>query len=142
MPTCAEAIVLMLACARVGAPHLVVFAGFGAGALADRVRLAGAKALFCADLTWRKGREVALKGIVDEALAGARGPVGRVVVLRRGQDVPMTAGRDISWSEFLSLAEGHDEAPVELESNEPAYILATSGTTAKPKLAVHAHGPY
>jgi len=75
MPTCAEAIVLMLACARVGAPHLVVFAGFGAGALADRVRLAGAKALFCADVTWRKGREVALQGIVDDALADAGGTV-------------------------------------------------------------------
>ena len=142
MPTCPEAIVLMLACARIGAPHLVVFAGFGAGALGDRVRLAGAKALFCADVTWRKGREVALKGIVDEALEDEGGPVRRVVVLGRGQDVPMTAERDMSWPQFLSLAEGQDGAHVELESNESAYILATSGTTAKPKLAVHAHGPY
>src|SRR2546429_3451606 len=82
MPTCAEAIVLMLACARIGAVHLVVFAGFGAGALGERVRLAGAKAGFCADLTWRKGREVPLEGIVDEALAGGEGE--SVGVLRRG----------------------------------------------------------
>ena len=142
MPTCAEAIVLMLACARIGAPHLLVFAGFGAGALADRVRLAGAKALFCADVTWRKGREVALKGIVDDALADAGGTVRSVVVLCRGADTVMTGGRDIRWPEFLSLGEGQDDSHVELESNEPAYILATSGTTAKPKLAVHAHGPY
>src|SRR5438105_2009675 len=140
MPTCAEAIVLMLACARLGAIHLVVFAGFGAGALGERVRLAGARALFCADLTWRKGREVPLKGIVDEALGDAGGSVERVVVLRRGA-APMTA-RDLEWPEFLALGEGCSDAHEELEANEPAYILATSGTTAKPKLAVHAHGPY
>jgi acetyl-CoA synthetase len=141
MPTCVEAIVLMLACARIGAVHLVVFAGFGAGALGERVRLAGAKVLFCADLTWRKGREVPLKGIVDEALAGQ--DVRSVVVLRRGELPPaMTSGRDREWPEFLALAEGQSDAHEELESNEPAFILATSGTTAKPKLAVHAHGPY
>ena len=141
MPTCVEAIVLMLACARIGAVHLVVFAGFGAGALGERVRLAGARAVFCADLTWRKGREVPLKGIVDEALAGSE--VERVVVLRRGGTQPaMTPGRDIEWPEFLALGEGRSDAHEELESNEPAYILATSGTTAKPKLAVHTHGPY
>jgi acetyl-CoA synthetase len=141
MPTCVEAITLMLACARIGAVHLVVFAGFGAGALGERVRLAGAKVLFCADVTWRKGREVSLKSIADAALAGAE--VERVVVLRRGAQAPaMTAGRDIEWPEFLALGEGQPDGHEELESNEPAYILATSGTTAKPKLAVHAHGPY
>jgi acetyl-CoA synthetase len=141
MPTCAEAIVLMLACARIGAVHLVVFAGFGAGALGERVRLAGARVLFCADLTWRKGRDVPLKAIVDEALSGAE--VERVVVLRRGAVAPATTpGRDVEWPEFLALADGGSDAHEELESNEPAYILATSGTTAKPKLAVHAHGPY
>jgi acetyl-CoA synthetase len=140
MPTCAEAIVLMLACARIGAVHLVVFAGFGAGALGERVRLSGARVLFCADLTYRKGKDVPLKGIVDEALEGQ--DVERVVVLRRGPDAPVTAGRDIDWPAFLALAEGQSDAHEELESNEPAFILATSGTTAKPKLAVHAHGPY
>src|SRR5437868_14953514 len=84
MPTCPEAIALMLAVTRIGAIHLVVFAGFGSGALGDRIRLAGAKAVFCADLTYRKGRDVALKGIVDDALASA--PVERVVVLRRSAE--------------------------------------------------------
>ncbi len=142
MPTCAEAITLMLACARVGAIHLVVFAGFGAGALAERVKMAEAKAVFCADITYRKGRDVPLKGIVDDAVAGA-GSVKHVVVLRRGGDEPaMVRGRDMFWGEFLALAKGHSAEVEWMESNEPLYILATSGTTARPKLAVHAHGGY
>jgi acetyl-CoA synthetase len=141
MPTCAEAIVLMLACARIGAIHIVVFAGFGSGALGERVRLAGAKALFCADLTPRKGRDVPLKGIVDDAVAGS--DVEHVVVLRRGADAPpMTAGRDLEWPAFLALGAGRSDAYEAMEANEPAFILATSGTTAKPKLAVHTHGGY
>jgi acetyl-CoA synthetase len=143
MPTCAEAIVLMLACQRVGAIHLVVFAGFGAGALGDRVAMAGARALFCVDVTWRKGKEVPLRGIVDDALAGADTAVERVVTLRRGMgEAPAAPGRDLDWDAFLALAEGQSDHVEWLEANEPAYILATSGTTAKPKLAVHAHGPY
>ncbi|MBI2762133.1 MAG: acetate--CoA ligase [Chloroflexi bacterium] len=142
MPTCPEAIVMMLACARIGAIHLVVFAGFGAGALGDRVAMSEAKALFAADVTYRKGKDVPLKGIVDAALANAP-TVQKVVVLRRGaEDVPMQAGRDIEWPEFLALAEGQDSGHAVMEANEPAYILATSGTTAKPKLAVHNHGGY
>jgi acetyl-CoA synthetase len=143
MPTCFEALVVMLACTRIGAIHIVVFAGFGAGALAERVQLSGAKALFAADITWRKGREVPLKGIVDDALVAGGESVERVVLLRRGgAAVPMQAGRDIEWQEFLALGEGRDSSHAVMESNEPAYILATSGTTAKPKLAVHTHGPY
>ena len=142
MPTSAEAIVLMLAAIRIGAVILVVFAGFGAGALSERIRLAGARTLFAADVTYRKGKDVPLKGIVDEAVR-VTPSVERVVVLRRGgAEVPMTRGRDIEWREFTALAAGHDDRHVELESNEPAYILATSGTTAKPKLAVHTHGGY
>ncbi|HEY6957479.1 MAG TPA: AMP-binding protein, partial [Candidatus Limnocylindria bacterium] len=112
------------------------------GALGERVRLAEAKALFCTDVTYRKGKDVPLKGIVDEAVSNAPA-VEQVVVLRRGAAaVSMTAGRDITWQDFLAKATGHDDAHVECESNEPAYILATSGTTAKPKLAVHTHGGY
>jgi acetyl-CoA synthetase len=140
MPTCAEAIILMLACTRIGAVHIVVFAGFGAGALRDRVTMAGAKAVFCADATYRKGRDVPLKGIVDEALDGA-GSVDRVVVLSRGAGAA-AGGRDLRWDQFLALADGQSDEVEWLESNEPAYILATSGTTAKPKLAVHMHGGY
>jgi acetyl-CoA synthetase len=142
MPTCAEAITLMLACARIGAIHIVVFAGFGAGALADRIGLAGARALFYADLTWRKGKEVPLGGIVDEALAAAGDTVEKVVVLRRGPRPGRTSRAELEWSEFLAGGAGHSGEHEVLESNEPAYILATSGTTAKPKLAVHTHGPY
>jgi acetyl-CoA synthetase len=138
MPTCVEAIVLMLACARIGAVHLVVFAGFGSGALGDRLQLAGARVLFCSDLTYRKGRDILLKGIVDEALSAQAPGVERVVVHRRGAaDPPMTASRDLSWSDFLALAPDDSDSVEWLEANEPANILATSGTTAKPKLTVH-----
>ena len=142
MPTSAEAIALMLGALRIGAVIIVVFAGFGAGALGERVRLAGAKILFATDVTYRKGKDVPLKGIVDDAVASAD-CVHRVVVLRRTTgDIPWTPSRDLTWPEFLAAAAGQDNAHVELEANEPAYILATSGTTAKPKLAVHTHGGY
>jgi acetyl-CoA synthetase len=144
MPTCAEAITIMLACARIGAIHVVIFAGFGANALADRVVRTGARLLFAADVTWRKGRDIQLKQIVDGALKeGAGDTVERVVILRRGSaEVPMQAGRDIWWDDFLALAEGQDRGYIPLEANEPSFILPTSGTTAKPKLVVHTHGGY
>jgi acetyl-CoA synthetase len=143
MPTCPEAIVLMLAAVRIGAIHIVVFAGFGAGALGDRIQMAGARAVFATDITYRRGRDVALKGIVDQAVAEGGQSVERVVVLRRTDgEVPMQPGRDIWWEDFLKLGEGQDSGYTVMEANEPAYILATSGTTAKPKLAVHTHGPY
>ncbi|MGB6836272.1 MAG: acetate--CoA ligase [Dehalococcoidia bacterium] len=144
MPTCPEAIVIMLACARIGAIHVVIFAGFGASALADRVVRTGARAIFAADITWRKGREIQLKEIVDASLGqGASETVERVVVLRRASaEVPMQAGRDIWWDDFLALGEGQDSGYTALEANEPSFILPTSGTTAKPKLAVHTHGGY
>jgi acetyl-CoA synthetase len=84
MPTCPEAIVLMLAAVRIGAIHIVVFAGFGAGALSSRIVASGSRAVFTADVTWRKGKETPLKKIVDDALAIDRGAVGRVVVFPRG----------------------------------------------------------
>ncbi|MER3449230.1 MAG: acetyl-CoA synthetase [Chloroflexota bacterium] len=143
MPTSPEAIMLMLATVRVGAIHSVVFAGFGAGALADRIAASGSRLVFTADVTYRKGRDVRLKEIVDEALKAAGDTVEHVVVWRRtDQDVPMSPGRDLFWADFLKRAEGQPDGWVEMESNEPAYILATSGTTAKPKLAVHTHGSY
>ena len=143
MPTCAEAIVLMLALTRIGAIHLVVFAGFGSGALGDRIRLAGARAVFCTDVTYRKGKDVPLKSIVDAALESAGESVETVVILQRGAaEVPRQAGRDITWDEFLARGSNQDSSHVELESNEAAFILATSGTTATPKLAVHSHAPY
>ena len=143
MPTCPEAIMLMLAAVRIGAIHSVVFAGFGAGALADRVRASGSKLLFTTDITYRKGNDVPLKGIVDAAMEAGGDNVEHVIVLRRGADSPAPAsGRELDWEDFLQRGDGHDGGHVAMESNEPAYILATSGTTAKPKLAVSVHGGY
>lgn len=143
MPTCPEAIALMLACVRIGAIHSVVFAGFGAGALGDRIRASGSGLVFTSDVAYRKGAQVPLKGIVDEALRQVPGGVEHVVVLERNPgSVDLEPGRDLRWEQFLSRAEGQSSEFEPMEANEPAYILATSGTTAKPKLAVHTHGGY
>ncbi|MCC6224642.1 MAG: acetate--CoA ligase [Thermoleophilia bacterium] len=139
MPVCVEALVLMLATVRIGAIHSVVFAGFGAGALADRIEASGSKLVAYADAAYRRGAEVPLAGIVEEALRlGGRG-VEHVVVLPRGGT---TAGTGLPWADFLAGGEGGDGSFVALEANEPAWILATSGTTAKPKLTVQRHGGY
>ena len=144
MPTIPEAIIAMLAITRIGAIHLVVFAGFGSGAIGERVRLSGAKVLLTADLTWRKGRETQLWSIVQEALSEPTSSVEQTVVLPRQVDKTpsLQAGRDITWGEFLAQGEGQSTDYERMEANEPAFILATSGTTAKPKLAVHVHGGY
>ena len=142
MPTCPEAIILMLATVRIGAIHSVVFAGFGAKALGDRIRASGSRLVFTADVTYRKGKNTDLKSIVDEALQGGS-DVERVIVLKRiAAEMPWTPGRDLAWDEFLKGAAGHSGDYVPMEANEPAFILATSGTTATPKLAVHTHGGY
>ena len=143
MPTSPEGIVVMLAAVRIGAIHSVVFAGFGARALADRIQASGSRLVFTADVTYRKGKAVELKPIVDAALELAGDAVEHVVVLDRGErEVAIKAGRDLTWPEFLDRAKGADGGFVAMEANEPAYILATSGTTAAPKLAVHTHGGY
>jgi acetyl-CoA synthetase len=143
MPVSPEAIMLMLATVRIGAIHSVVFAGFGAGALADRVSASGSRLVFTSDITYRKGKDVRLKEIVDEALKQAGPGVEHVVVLQRGgQPVPMHAGRDLTWDDFLARSAGQDGGAVPMEANEPAFILATSGTTAKPKLSIHTQGGY
>jgi len=143
MPTCPEAIMLMLAAVRIGAIHVVVFAGFGAQALSDRVQASGSRLIFTTDVTYRKGKNTQLKDIVDASLEITTGSVERVIVLNRtGESIPMQPGRDITWQDFLSHAEGQSSDYVPMESNEPAFILATSGTTAKPKLTIHTHGGY
>jgi acetyl-CoA synthetase len=143
LPTIPEAIIAMLAISRIGAIHLVVFAGFGSGALSERMRLAGARVLLTADVTWRKGREIDLWGIAAEALQDPDSPVEHVVVLpRRGAAPELQPGRDITWDAFLESGRQHSSEHAVMEANEPAFVLATSGTTAKPKLAVHSHGAY
>jgi acetyl-CoA synthetase len=143
MPTTPETIMAMLATARIGAIHLVVFAGFGAGALAERMEIAGARVLLTADVTFRKGREVDLWAIARDALNYAGSPVERVVVLpRTASTPPLQPDRDLTWEEFLARGAGQSSDHEVMEANEPAYVLATSGTTAKPKLVVHTHGGY
>src|SRR5438874_3436640 len=143
MPTSPEAIMLMLAAVRIGAIHVIVFAGFGSQALGDRAQASGSRLLFTSDVTYRKGKNTQLKEIVDGALKAGNGSVEHVVVLNRtGEPTSMQRERDITWQEFLGHAEGQSGDYVPMESNEPAYILATSGTTAKPKLAIHTHGGY
>ena len=143
MPTCPEAIVLMLACMRIGAIHMVVFAGFGANALAERMKLAGAKALFATDITYRRGQDVSLLPVAGDAaeIARSEGVLEHLVVLKRSAASTLPDGA-LTWDAFLAAGNGHDDTHVVLESDSPAYILATSGTTATPKLAVHTHGAY
>jgi acetyl-CoA synthetase len=160
MPPCVESVALMLATVRIGAIHSVVFAGFGAKALGDRIRASGSRLVFTADVTYRKGKHVPLKDIVDEALAsidarqpeaaipGGPGPdqgpsVEHVVVLQRTDGPPpIRRDRDITWDNFVGQGAGQSGDAARMEANEPAYILATSGTTATPKLAIHTHGGY
>jgi len=143
LPTCPEAIIAMLAIVRIGAIHSIVFAGFGHGALGDRIRASGSRLVLTADVTYRKGRATDLKPIVDAALADDPGAVEHVVVLEREPGrAPLDRPRDLTWSQLLERAQGQDGGHVEMEANEPAFILATSGTTATPKLAVHTHGGY
>ena len=137
MPTCPEAIVLMLAIVRIGAIHSIVFAGFGASALAQRIEASGSAVVFTTDVTWRKGRVVPLRPIVDEAVEIlATSPAGRPRVFTFERDDPE------AFERFLQHGAGHSSDCERMEANEPAFILATSGTTARPKLAVHTHGAY
>jgi acetyl-CoA synthetase len=147
MPPCQESIALMLAIVRIGAIHSVVFAGFGTKALADRIEASGSRLVFATDITYRKGKNVPLLGIVDEAVASGGASVERVIVLERENPPSREASADkpnrhMSWDQFVAKGDGHTGEWVSMEANEPAFILATSGTTATPKLAIHTHGGY
>ena len=143
MPMVPEAAVAMLACARVGAVHSVVFGGFSAESIRDRISDSGATAVITADGGWRRGSIVPLKNNVDEALEGeGTDQIHRVFVLRRTeQEISMTDGRDVWWHEAVEAAD--DDCPAEeLDSEDPLFILYTSGSTGKPKGILHTTGGY
>ncbi len=142
LPLIPEAVVSMLACARIGAPHSVVFGGFSAEALHSRILDAEAKLVITADGGYRRGAPSALKPAVDEALAKGAPSVGHVLVVKRtGQDVDWAEGRDVWWSDVVDGA-SDEHTPVEVEAEHPLFILYTSGTTGKPKGIFHTTGGY
>ncbi|MCC6506000.1 MAG: propionate--CoA ligase [Aquimonas sp.] len=135
MPNTGEAVIAMLACARIGAIHSVVFGGFAAHNLALRIDDARPSLLICADAGMRSGKVIRYKPLVDAALAEAQFPPPRVLVVHRGldADMPVTEGRDFDYAEVSKAFVHADVAVVWRESNEPSYLLYTSGTTGKPK---------
>jgi acetyl-CoA synthetase len=133
--------IAMLACARIGAPHVVVFGGFSSESLAERMRDSGAKVLITQDEGWRKGGKVPLKVNADEAAANAPSIERLVVYQRTGDDVPWTKGRDVWWHEAVE-AESDVCEPERMRAEDTLFLLHTSGTTAKPKGAQHTTAGY
>ncbi|MFK7601507.1 acetate--CoA ligase [Deinococcus sp. SM5_A1] len=141
LPLIPEAAIAMLACARIGAVHSVVFGGFSVSALADRINDCQSKLLITADAGLRRGGLVNLKANADDAAEKAPGLEHILVVNRAGSNPPMQEGRDVWWSEALAAATGEHEA-VALDSEHPLFVLYTSGSTGKPKGVLHTTGGY
>ncbi len=140
MPMVPEAAIAMLACARIGAIHSVVFAGFSSTSLADRINDCQAKAVLTSDGNYRGNKKITVKGVVDEALE--KSSVETVIVYKRtGQETNMVTGRDFWWDEVVE-GQSDENAPEEMDSEDMLFILYTSGSTGKPKGVVHTTGGY
>ncbi len=141
LPMVPEAAVAMLACARIGAVHSVVFAGFSAQALSDRINDAETTVVLTSDGNFRGAKAIPIKAVVDEALQSCAG-VEKVIVLKRtGMDISMKPGRDVWWHDAIAGVSAENKA-VEMDSEDMLFILYTSGSTGKPKGVVHTTGGY
>ncbi|MBN1925641.1 MAG: acetate--CoA ligase [Prolixibacteraceae bacterium] len=141
LPMVPELVIAMLACARIGAIHSIIFAGFSATSLADRILDASSKILITADGGFRGSKEIPLKKIADDALSDCPVVEKAIVLKRTDEDVPMKEGRDIWWHDLIKSV-GSDNEAAEMDSEDTLFILYTSGSTGKPKGILHTTGGY